>query len=212
MEPWIRPSDHTGFIERMVVACLKTSGREIEFKNYPYFRRIKEFTKEKLDVVTDINEKLYHEKRMQGFYTGRIYSYKNKFFSLKKNNFKIEKISDLKDYSIAAWKGSSTFLSGDYLLMSQNNKKYTEDFKLKKQIRLLYLGRVQFLMMDEQIFKFYRDQLIEEKVISSKELVSTYDFLEPIPTGFLFQTKKMRDLCVENTKSLSFVREFSFLK
>lgn len=196
--PWVLENGDGGILIDLVKDCLEPSGYIVDIVLLPYARRLFNYSNDRVDSVSDINQKVIDESNLSGYFTGDIYAYTNYFFSLAKNNLSPKNINDMKDYSIVSWQGAKTHIGGEYRNMAEKNTRYTELANQESQVRMLFKNRIDFAQLDMQIFKYYKDIIAEKYKTDTQQEVDVFEFLGKNSNGFLFKTEDARDSCLKN--------------
>ena len=89
-------------------------------------------------------------------YSDSHISYQNVAIALKEHEFKIINVASLQNYSVLAFQYASRYLGREFELMSKGNIHYTEKAQQSSQISMLYLKRVQVIVLELAIFKYYK--------------------------------------------------------
>jgi len=153
--------------------------------------------------LADANSLVVEGMDMKGYYSSYFMQYHNKAFALKKSALKISKIEDLKNYHIIAFQNADVYLGDRFRNTAKNaGNKYSEQADQKIQAHMLYEGRTQVAVMDENIFKFYTEMLISEKKIAPNIEVVQYDFFPPTKYQVAFRDKEIRDDFNEGLKHI----------
>jgi len=198
LPPYVFKDGPSGILIDLLKDCLAPSGYTVSPRLHPYARRIVEYETNQVDVVTDINEKVLKDSKLKGFYTGHIYAYENFLFSLAERELRVEKIEDLSAYSLLSWQGAIAHIGGEYATMALRNKQYRETHNQKTQLRMLFNKRVDFIQMDGNIYKFFRQELADSQTLDVSAPVDIFPLLGKSPNGFLFKSEAPRDACVAN--------------
>ena len=123
--------------------------------------------------------------------------------SLKSRNYRFKRISDLADLRILSWQGAIDTLGGEYADMAQNNPFYSEHHNQELQIKMLFLGRVDVIQLDKQIFKYFRAKVGGRGTIDTSQEVDQFPLFGKNRCGFLFRSIEARN---------AFNRRFRLLK
>lgn len=198
LPPWVFEAGPSGILVDLLKDCLEPSGYIVKARLHPYARRLSEYIDGKIDVVSDINQKVIDDRGLNGFYTGNIYAYENFLYSLSEKKFVINKIEELSNYSLLSWQGAIAHIGGKYAAMAKQNIKYSETHNQKTQLRLLFSNRVDFIQMDGNIYEFYRQEMLKDKELDVTIPVDKLPLFGKSPNGFLFRTEKARDACISN--------------
>ncbi|WP_372655607.1 hypothetical protein [Halobacteriovorax sp.] len=200
LPPWISFTKEKGIIYNIIKDCLKGSNIKIKPIYVPYSRRLPEYQGGRASAVSDISPNMIKTFKLKGYYTGELYSYENFAYTLKSNKIKLEKISDLSQYSLISWQGAIEHLGGEYAAMAKANSRYHEISSQKTQVKMLYLNRYQVVQMDSQIFEYYKEMIEKEGDINTSLEIERFPLFGKSRNGVLFKSKKLRDYCVNNLK------------
>ncbi len=202
LPPYVMEDGPSGILVDLLKDCLEPSGYNVTAKLHPYARRLFEFETGSVDVVTDVNEKVINDKKLEGYYTGYVYAYENFLFSLAERKFEIKSIGELSDYSLLSWQGAIAHIGGKYADMAKKHKNYSETYNQKNQLRMLFSRRVDFIQMDGNIYEYFRQQMLKESGLDVTVPVDIVPLFGRSPNGFMFKTEAVRDACVANLKSV----------
>jgi polar amino acid transport system substrate-binding protein len=202
LAPWVLMKENKGIIYDILVECLVSENISIEPKYYPYSRRIIAYNKKYVDAVIDINPRLVKEHKLIGNISDVAYSYVNYGISLKKNNYKFSTIMDLSEYSLLSWQGAVVTLGGDYALMAQKNKRYSETYDQDSQVKMLFSKRVDVIQMDIQIFKYFRMLNSKTPKLDTSQEVKLDALFGSSANSILFRSKKLADMFNSNLQRI----------
>ncbi|MFT6632861.1 MAG: polar amino acid transport system substrate-binding protein [Bacteriovoracaceae bacterium] len=201
LPPWVITTEK-GILNDLVRDCLSPSGYKVKIVLHPYARRLVSYENDSVDAVSDVNLAVIKGKNLKGYFTGNLYAYHNYAISLSSNKFSLDKVSDLSQYSLYSWQGAAIHLGAEYSKMSKKNKRYRETSQQKSQVQTLLLNRVNFIQMDDEIFKYYLKEVGKSKEFNIDQSFDKFDLLGKSPNGFLFKSKEVRDACVSNIKKM----------
>jgi polar amino acid transport system substrate-binding protein len=122
-------------------------------------------------------------------------SYQDYAISLKKNNLAINTVQDLKDKSVAAYQTATTFIGPEYAAAVSGNPKYQETSNQKRQPLMLYAGGIDVIVMDINIFKYFKRD-IKSEVDTSQDIVyhKIFQGSDTVKTNYpVFTDKAIRD-------------------
>jgi polar amino acid transport system substrate-binding protein len=202
LPPYVMEDGPSGILIDLLKDCLEPSGYKVTPKLHPYARRLVEFETNSVDVVTDVNEKVINDKKLDGYYTGYVYAYENFLFSLADRKFEVKTIEELSEYSLLSWQGAIAHIGGEYADMAKQNKNYSETYNQKNQLRMLFSRRVDFVQMDGNIYEYYRQQMLNESGLDVTVPVNILPLFGKSPNGFMFKTEAVRDACVANLENV----------
>lgn len=92
------------------------------------------------------------------FYSKSHITFKNVAVSLAEKNIRIDAVDDLKQHRIAAFKLAQKVLGKSYAENVAMANMYVEVFDPNKLVPLLYRKRVDVIVIEETIFKYFRQQ------------------------------------------------------
>jgi polar amino acid transport system substrate-binding protein len=193
LAPWVIPDNNSGILIDIVKEALEPIGYELRFEYFPYLRRINSFRTNKIDVVSDMNQKTFESEKLNGHFSGEVYAYENYAYTLRANQFNFKNIRELSNYSLMSWQGAIIHLGGDYAKMAKNNLDYVETHDQLNQLKMLFRERIQVIQLDEKIFNFYRLQLINENSKLALAKVDKFPLFGRSPNGFLFKDETVKN-------------------
>ena len=195
LAPYNIPEKNCGIETDIVREALEMKGYRVKTKYVPFARRIREIAGGEVDGVLTVNE----NSDIDAFLSDPHIICENVVVSLKKNNFKIETVGDLKDKSILTFQDAKKYLGKEFAAAAEASPDYREISKQQLQINLLYGDRVDVIVLDKNIFYHHRNQ--NEMVDTSQPIDIGYVFKE-IPFRVGFVDKKVRDDFNEGLKQL----------
>ena len=171
LPPYVFPDTDTGMELDVVQIIFEKLGYSVTPVYVPYARVLTHLKSNKVQGAMTINES---SGVKDVFYTDSHITYQNVAVSLTSNNFEINNIKELDQYTVLAFQNATKYLGNDFLDMSNNNPLYKETAKQQSQVPMLYLKRYQLVVLDINIFKYY------------KKHNKDYDFSSPITYHQLF--------------------------
>lgn len=193
--PYVFEKENSGLEVEIFREAARAAGYQIKSFFGPMERIKAMIMNGELDAITNtnINEKL-------NLYNSEPFiEYHNYAIALKKRNLKIEKISDLKKYSIASFQRSRDLLGDEYSKMVKENKQYHEFADQKLRNIQLFKERADVIIADKRIFEYFNTQLDDS--IDQKQPVVMYDLFKPNQYQAAFRSKTaMKDFNVGLSK------------
>lgn len=181
--------DGTGIAVDIVRMAMKEGGYQIEPVYVPIERGYKMFAAHQVDGTTIIQE----STGIAAAYSKPFMSYHNRAYSLKSRNLGITRMSDLAGKTVVAFQSASKFLGPEFAQVSAANPEYKEIAQQQAQTQMLLLGRIDVAVMDEAIFRYYRQVLIAKgKVDSGVEFIG-YELFTPTYYQAAFKDPAVRD-------------------
>ena len=190
----------TGIVVDIVRAALAPAGYELTPVYAPIDRAFKLFADNKVDGTTIIQE----SSGIKANYSVNFMQYHNSCFALKVRNLGVRNISDLKDKSVVGFQNADKYLGQAFGRMASGNPKYVEMAQQEAQVQMLLLGRIDVAVMDESIFRYYREKLISEGRANRTQEIDTFNIFPPTPYKAAFTDAGIRD---EFNKELSAMRK-----
>ena len=181
--------DGSGIVVEIVRTALESSGHKVKPVYVPIGRGFKMFTEKQADGTTILQE----SSGVKAQYSQNFMQYHNRAFALKARNLQIRTVADLKDKSVIAFQNAEKYLGEDFRRAVAGNPKYKEMAQQDAQTLMLLLYRTDVAVMDESIFRFYRQKLINEgKADRTQEYVG-FNIFPPTPYKAAFHDPKVRD-------------------
>lgn len=181
--------DGTGIVVDIVRTALEANGHKVTPVYVPIERGFKLFAEKQVDGTTIIQE----SSGLKAEYSDNFMQYHNRAFALKSRNLVIRNLADLGDKSVVSYQNATKYMGEDFARAVTGNRRYKEMAQQEAQAQMLLLGRIDVAVMDESIFRYYRQKLIAEgKAEQAQEYVG-YDIFPPTPYKAAFIDRKVRD-------------------
>ncbi len=195
LAPYNIPEKNCGIEMDIVREALEMKGYRIKTKYVPFARRIREIAEGEVDGVLTVNE----NTGLDVFLSDPHIACDNVAVSLKKNNFKIEAIGDLKDKSILTFQNAKKYLGKEFLAAAEASPDYREISKQQLQINLLYGDRVDVIVLDKNIFYYHRNR---NNMVDTTQPIDMWYIFPKVPFRVGFVDKKVRDDFNDGLKQL----------
>jgi polar amino acid transport system substrate-binding protein len=182
-------ADGTGILVDIVRTALESSGHKVQPVLVPIGRGFKMFAKGQVDGTSLLQE----SSGLKAEYSQDFMQYHNRAFALKKRNLSIRTIADLKDKSVLAFQNAEKYLGEDFRRAVAGNPQYKEIAQQEAQARMLFLYRTDVAVMDESVFRYYRQKLINEGKADRGEEYVGFDVFPPTRYKAAFSSRKVRD-------------------
>ena len=179
----------TGIIVDIVRTALEEGGHTVKPVYVPIERGFRMFAEKQVDGTTIIQE----SSGLKAEYSQNFMQYHNRAFVLKSRNLVIRGFSDLSDKSVVAFQNANTYLGKDFSRAVAANPRYKEMAQQEAQTHMLLLGRIDVAVMDESIFRYYRQKLIAERKAEQAQEYVGHDIFPPTPYKAAFVDRKIRD-------------------
>lgn len=162
--PYVIEEKNSGFELEMVSAIFATMGHSVSYVYVPFGRSNTLIKLGRVEAALTMNQRMNTE----GLVLSEPYiSYQNAAISLKGRNLDINSISDLSNYSIVAFQNASIVLGAEYRKVARVSPLYIELPDQKKQVEMLLKGKVDFVVMDINIFNYLSKELVGRSHISN---------------------------------------------
>jgi len=188
--PYVFTSTKNGIVIDIVKEVLQNRGYIVKPVFLPIGRGFKMFAEKKVDATSIIKKS---SGLVKAYYTEYFMQYHNKAFSLKDRGIELKKLSDLNSLHVIGFQNAHKVLNKEYIKSVKNSKKYRELANQKSQVLMLFKGRVDVIVLDESIFKYYKNMLIYEgKILANVEVIS-HNFFKPTKYRTAFVEKQARN-------------------
>ena len=195
LAPYNIPEKNCGIELDIVREALAMKGYRVKTEYVPFARRIREIAQGEVDGVLTVNE----NSDLDVYLSDQHIVCENVAVALKKNHFKIEKISDLKDKSILTFQNAKKYLGKEFVAAAEASPDYREISKQELQINLLYGDRVDVIVLDKSIFYYHKKN---NKMVDTTQPIDMFHIFEEVPFRVGFVDKKVRDDFNEGLKKL----------
>ncbi len=154
--PYVIQGKNSGFELDLIRNILKKMGKSTKFIYTPFGQSAKMLEVEEIDAVMTTNQQVFADSsKLSDVYI----TYQNVAISLKDNNLTINTIEDLKNYSIASFQKADKLLGQGFADAVDRSPLYLEIAVQRQQPILLLKKRVEVLIMDKNIFKYFANEL-----------------------------------------------------
>jgi polar amino acid transport system substrate-binding protein len=202
LAPYAIPETSSGLEVKIIHAALALHGHTLKPIFMPQARGQLALRNGVVDAAERGSPKILAENK---FYPSemRAINYQDVAITLKKNNLVINSINDLMGKKIVSFQGSTTYLGSAYAAAVKNNPDYTEAPFQTNQGLMLFHNRVQVVICDEIIFRYYNKNN-QAGVNLTQDLVY-HKILKPLITksnNQIFASKQIRDDYDDGLKQL----------
>lgn len=126
------------------------------------------------------------------WYSAEHMAYTNAVFGLYERNLQVRGISDLAFYSVLAFQKASQYLGPEFQAMTESNHAYAEIMRQQSQIEMLLAGRVDLVVLDENIFRYYLRMIEAGDIANTKRRVQVWHLFEPTPYRVGFRSESLQ--------------------
>jgi len=117
--------------------------------------------------------------------------YQNVATTLTSRNLNLRQIEDLANYSVAAFQSANLLLGERFARVASNHADYREVSSQITQNKLLFMGRVDVVVGDRLIFRYFIDKL--EPQIDATQAVTYHNIFPESPRKAAFREARVRD-------------------
>ncbi len=187
LPPYVISSENKGMELDIIKEVLALNGHTIKPVYLPFARVPWSLNEGKVDAAMTINES---SGIKNVFYSTSHITYQNVAVSLAKNNYTINKIDDLVNRSVLAFQSATLYLGDEFKNMAGKNNRYNEEPRQDIQIAMVYNGRAEAVVMDKNIFKYYK---AKETRADVSQGVNIHTIFPPSLYKVGFRSEAMRD-------------------
>lgn len=188
LPPYVIKEGDKGMELDVVREILEKQGYTIHPVYLPLARVVEHMADGTVDAALTVNEAAGLNN---AFFSDSHITYQNSVISLAKHNFQIESVNDLADKSVMAFQYAKIYLGEDFAFMANKNGQYTENARQSTQIRMLFAGKVEAIVLDTNIFRFYRNS--EKKYVDTSQPITTHNIFPSSHYRVAFKNKAARD-------------------
>lgn len=169
--PYVIPNLNAGFEIDLMRAVLSTLDHEISVVYVPYGRTYELMKQVKADIGLTLSAKigLDNEILSQPYVT-----YQNVAISLKEKAFKLSTIENLQKFTLVAFQNASKILGSDFARAATASPLYIELPEQHRQVELLMQGKVEVVVMDLNIFKYFARSISGENYMENVDVHSFF--------------------------------------
>ena len=169
------------------------SAHQIRIKFLPLIRTFSLLEAGRIDGIINIKEGMVDNV----FYSDEVITFQNCAISLTRRGYPdFKSLSFLKDKYIIAFQRATDILGEDFAGIAAGNERYEEVAAQENQVIRLFLERkADLVVMEKQIFNYYRKKILEAGTIGRKaEAAVTYhEIFPPTHYRFAFRSRQIRD-------------------
>ncbi|MGI0115874.1 substrate-binding periplasmic protein [Zooshikella sp. RANM57] len=195
--PYIIKDGDKGMELDIVREVLEKEGYTIHLVYLPLVRVVRHIADGTVDAAMTLNQKAGLNNV---FLSDSHITYQNAAISLAKHHYRIESVEDLADKSVVAFQNATLYLGDAFAKMAMNNKQYSEKARQVTQVTMLFGQRVDAIVMDINIFKYYR--AVEKKYVDTSLPVTLHKIFPPSHYSVAFKSKAARDKFNRGLKAL----------
>ena len=198
LPPYVIEESNNGIEVDILRQSLLYSGNTIKLFYLPFARVPWSMRMGHTEAALTINES---SALKDVCYSDSHISYQNVAVSLKSRNIKADSLEDLSSLSIVAFQNATKYLGPDFAAMAKGNEQYVELAHQESQVKMLFSGRADVVVMDINIFKYFRKQVqgMGENVGAE---ITLHEIFPPTPYRVAFKSKALCEAFNEGLKKL----------
>ncbi|UXD89045.1 substrate-binding periplasmic protein [Thalassolituus hydrocarboniclasticus] len=186
LPPYVIATENRGMELDIVREALALGGHQLLPVYVPFARVPDSFKLGHADAAMTVTE----AAGLAAFYSDEHIEYRNTVVALAERGLTITAFSDLLDYSLLAFQNASHYLPAAYQTMAAHHQDYREIAQQNIQVAMLFSGRIDAIVLDINIFNYYRRQ--ERKIDVSAE-VQFFMLFPPTHYKIAFARQSWRD-------------------
>jgi polar amino acid transport system substrate-binding protein len=154
--PYVIQADDSGYELDLIRNVLKEMGKTATFIYTQFGHSTKMLDVKGVDAVITTNSKVFSDTTLL---SDKYITYQNIAISLKRNNLEINEVSDLARFSVASFQKADKVLGKTFADAVSKSPSFLKIAEQSQQPQLLLKGRVDVLIMDINIFKYFIHEL-----------------------------------------------------
>jgi len=186
LPPYVISDQNKGIELDIVRESLALKGHKIVPVYMPFRRVASSFNSGATDGALTVNES---SAMKDAIYSDSHVTYQNVAISLASRDYEINSIKDLVSYSIVAFQHATRYLGAEFAEMAKKNPAYIEKAQQHMQISLLFSKRIDVVVLDINIYKYYRKL---EKRVNTLLPVDIFEIFEPTHYKVAFRDKAIQ--------------------
>ena len=163
LPPYIIAETGNGMEHDIVKEVLQSSGYVLKLKYVPFARVVHDY--KKYDGAVTVNE----ATGVKGYFSDVVIAYQNYAITLKDCGIIVDDVQDLAGKRVAAFQNATSYLGDEYKRAVLAADNYMELDKQISQVEMLYSRRIDVVISDINIFKFYRTKVTRVDTASAPE-------------------------------------------
>ncbi|MBF0218700.1 MAG: transporter substrate-binding domain-containing protein [Gammaproteobacteria bacterium] len=178
-----------GIVVDIVRSALAFSGHTIQPVYVPIGRGFELFAERRVAGTAIIKE----DSGLTANYSADFMQYHNYAFTLKSRHYQLNSVTDLGDKAVTAFQYAHKYLGEAFGEVVNSNPQYKEIANQETQTLMLLLGRIDVAVMDESIFRYYREKLLAEGKVTAAAEYEAFNLFAPTPYKTAFIDASIRD-------------------
>lgn len=205
--PYVIVESNSGLELDIIKRAFDITGYKVVPKYVPLARSFQLYENHQLDGVVNVKQGM-----VKGYYSTDVITFQNCAITLDTTLRKIKSTADLKGMRVVAFQNANRILGEGFHGVIEGFASYREVARQVLQINMLFLNKADVVIMDKNIFDYYRKQVhLSNELpasIFSRRIVYQCIF-EPAKYKLAFHNEKIRD---DFNKGLKIIRENGIYK
>lgn len=185
--PYIMESGVAGFDYDIAKQALAAGGYKLLVQSLPQARALAMLRAGRLDGMLSITDGIGG----QDYFTDNYIVYQNVAATLSRRKLELKQVEDLANYSVAAFQNASLVLGERFNKVVASHPRYKEFPSQITQDKLLFMGRIDVVVGDRLIFRYFSDKL--EPQIDVTQAVTFHKIFPESPRKAVFREARVRD-------------------
>ena len=194
--PYIMESGGGGMEYEIADKALAAAGCKMIPLQFPPARALALLRAGQLDAMLTVDEGIGGH----GHFSDPYLTYRNVATTLASRHIELKRIEDLLPYSVAAFQNANVILGPRFKAVAATHPDYKEYPQQITQDKLLYTGRVDVVVGDQLIFRYYSARL--ESGIDARQPVVFHYIFPPNPRKAVFRDADIRDRFNEGLRTI----------
>lgn len=186
--PYVFEGEARGLEYEIVVAAAQRAGFAVEVRYAPMERLHLMLRRGEIDGIASTNT----QSGISAFYSTPYIYYQNVAIALRERHYNIKRIADLGVYSVSAFQRARFLLGNEFQRMAESNPRYYEEARQIARNRLLYSGRIDVVVADMRIFRYFNREVLDQVDVSQP--LTEYSVFPPTPYQVGFAREVQREL------------------
>ncbi|MFN4163292.1 MAG: substrate-binding periplasmic protein [Ferrovibrio sp.] len=193
-----KPDGSLGGLEyELIAAAMQAGGFDFHAELVPFGRLSEDFRHGMFDGIAPANAAM----GLSGCLTRTLLVYRNTAFALSGRNLPLQAVADLAGYDVMAFQNAHRILGGAMADVQARNSRYREVANQILQVRALFSGRTDVVIMDRRIFR----HLMHSPEIGVDTSAALQEFALFPPTEYSVAFRRA-ELCATFDRGLETIR------
>jgi polar amino acid transport system substrate-binding protein len=193
-----KPDGSLGGLEyELITAAMQAGGLDFHAELVPFGRLAEDFRHGMFDGIAPANAAM----GLPGCLTRTLLVYRNTAFALSGRNLPLQTVADLAGYDVMAFQNAHRILGGAMADVQARNSRYREVANQMLQVRALFSGRTDVVIMDRRIFR----HLMHSPEIGVDTSAALQEFALFPPTEYSVAFRRA-ELCATFDRGLETIR------